>query len=252
MKLCVLGCYGGATSFHRPTGFLINDHILLDAGTVSEALLLGEQRRIEAALISHSHLDHCGGISFLVDNIFPDLREPLRIVASPETIEAIRSHMLNGTMWPDFAAITNRQRPTMRFEAVRPADRIEVFGLHVTPFAVKHTVPTLGFVICDSSGCIVYSGDTSDVGPVLREAQRAENLKLVMVEASWPDFMSKTAKQTGHLTPADLRPLAEHLGTRVPIRLFHMKPRFVDRIAEDAAALPGDVAFFVQGDSLVL
>jgi hypothetical protein len=38
MKIEVLGCYGNVTRRCRSTAFLINDHMLFDAGRVTEVL----------------------------------------------------------------------------------------------------------------------------------------------------------------------------------------------------------------------
>src|SRR5437660_107692 len=65
MKIRVLGAYGAEGLGQRPTSFLVNDRILIDAGTVGGALTLPEQSQIEHALITHSHLDHVAGLAFL-------------------------------------------------------------------------------------------------------------------------------------------------------------------------------------------
>lgn len=248
MKLRVLGCYGGVTQDHRVTGFLINDHILLDAGTVPASLRLDEQRRIDAAIISHSHLDHCAGLAFLADNIFVDAKAPVRIIATPSTAEAIQNHLLNGTMWPDFTTITRTGRSVATIEMLEVGKRREVDELVITSFSVEHTVETVGFVVSDKRGAILYSADTSDLAPVVRQIEEVDNLKLVILEASFPNDLRELARKTGHLVPEQIEPLATLLGTSVPIRLFHMKPRYVEQIERDAASLDGDVALLRQGE----
>ena len=50
MKIRVLGAFGGEGLGHRPSAFLVNDKILLDAGSVTGALTVPEQLAIEHAL----------------------------------------------------------------------------------------------------------------------------------------------------------------------------------------------------------
>ena len=252
MKLRVLGCYGGVTQDHKVTSFLINDHVLLDAGSVPASLPLDQQREIDAAIISHSHLDHCAGLVFLIDNIFADSKAPLRIIATAGTAQAIQDHLLNGTIWPDFTTIRRTGSSVVTLEMLEPEKPKNVDELIVTPFSVQHTVETVGFVISDGNAAMLYSADTSDLGPVIRQAEKTDNLKLAILEASFPNALRDMARTTGHLVPEQLAPLAASLGAHVPIRLFHMKPRYVEQIAIDAASLQGDVALLSQGQTIEL
>jgi len=47
----------------RPSAFLVDDRVLVDAGTVGGALSVAEQIEIQFALISHAHLDHTAGLA---------------------------------------------------------------------------------------------------------------------------------------------------------------------------------------------
>ncbi len=248
MKLRVLGCYGGVTQDHRVTSFLINDHVLLDAGSVPASLPLEQQRLIDAAIISHSHLDHCAGLVFLTDNIFADAKAPLRIIATQKTAQAIQRHLLNGTMWPDFTTIRSNSSSVVTLEMLKPGKPKKVDELEVLPFRVEHTVETVGFVVSDGKVAMLYSADTCDLRPVIRQAEKTDKLKLAILEASFPNCLRDLARRTGHLVPEQLVPLVALLGERVPIRLFHMKPRYVEQIASDAASLGGNVALLRQGE----
>ena len=54
----VLGCSGSIAAGSRTTSFLLDDDVLIDAGTGVGDLTLDELARIDHILISHSHLDH--------------------------------------------------------------------------------------------------------------------------------------------------------------------------------------------------
>src|SRR5438132_1144341 len=70
MKIKVLGAFGSEGLGQRPSAFLVNDRILVDAGTVPGALTVDEQLEVEHALLSHPHLDHVVGLAFLTDRLW--------------------------------------------------------------------------------------------------------------------------------------------------------------------------------------
>ena len=69
MKIKVLGSYGSEGPGQRPSALLVDDRVLVDAGTVGGALSVAEQVEIEHALISHAHFDHTVGLCFLTDTL---------------------------------------------------------------------------------------------------------------------------------------------------------------------------------------
>ena len=95
MELKILGCYGGSAPGYRLTSFLVNNKVLVDAGSVTSAITIKEQTDIETVLLSHSHLDHVLGIPFLADNINGLKNTPIDIVSVKEVIEPVKDHILN-------------------------------------------------------------------------------------------------------------------------------------------------------------
>ena len=53
MKLRVLGCSGSIAAGSRTTAFLLDDDVLVDAGTVVGDLTLDEMARIDHIVVSH-------------------------------------------------------------------------------------------------------------------------------------------------------------------------------------------------------
>ena len=101
MKVRVLGCSGGIKQNVATTLFLVDDDILIDAGTGVGFLSLDEMSRIKHIFITHSHLGHIVSIVFLVDTLFDDLiAQSLVVHALPETIKALRDHIFNWTICP--------------------------------------------------------------------------------------------------------------------------------------------------------
>ena len=67
----VLGCSGAIAAGCRTTSFLLDDDVLVDAGTGVGDLPLEALAQIEHILISHSHLDHMLSIGLLADSVMP-------------------------------------------------------------------------------------------------------------------------------------------------------------------------------------
>jgi 3',5'-cyclic-nucleotide phosphodiesterase len=121
MKLRVLGCSGGIGARARTTSFLVDADILLDAGTGVEDLSVDELAAIDHVFVTHSHLDHICALPLLVDSVGGLRERPITVHALPETIEALRTHIFNWVIWPDFTEIPHFDRPWMRFEPLRVA-----------------------------------------------------------------------------------------------------------------------------------
>src|SRR5262245_5138843 len=119
MKVRVLGAFGSEGQGQRPSAFLVNDRILVDAGTVGAALSVPEQIQIEHALISHAHLDHTVGLAFLTDTlamVAPERRVTVTGIAP--VIDSLRTFAFNDALWPDFTAIPTGTAPVLGFRTL--------------------------------------------------------------------------------------------------------------------------------------
>ena len=122
MKLRILGCSGGIGGRHlRTTSMLIDNDILIDAGTGVGDLSLAELSLIDHVFLTHSHLDHVTSIPFLVDTVGSMRARPMTVHAVPGTIEIIRKHIFNWVIWPDFSLIPTPEKPWMQFRALQVA-----------------------------------------------------------------------------------------------------------------------------------
>ncbi|MDQ6995057.1 MAG: 3',5'-cyclic-nucleotide phosphodiesterase, partial [Mariprofundaceae bacterium] len=126
MKIRVLGCYGGQLLGFHLSSFLINDTILLDAGSPTIILTLEEQRHIEHAFISHTHLDHIQDIAFLADNRSLKrlsgeiVNRYITIHSLQDNLDTISKHFLNNLVWPDFTMIPNAKDPILKLRPIEP------------------------------------------------------------------------------------------------------------------------------------
>ncbi len=103
MKLRVLGCSGAISQGCRTTSFLVNRNILIDAGTGVGDLTLEEMAAVDHVFLTHSHLDHIAALPLMVDSVAAMRSAPLQVHALQDTIAALRTHVFNDTIWPDFS-----------------------------------------------------------------------------------------------------------------------------------------------------
>ena len=93
MRIRVLGCSGGIGAGARTSAMLVDNDVLIDAGTGIGDLDLEDIDTIRHVFLTHSHLDHVAGLPLLVDRVFDeDVATPLTVYARKETLAAVRAH----------------------------------------------------------------------------------------------------------------------------------------------------------------
>lgn len=215
----------------------MNDALCVDAGAVTEALSLDEQARVRAVLITHSHMDHVASLPFLVENVFGRARGPLEVLAPEDVLEALRTHLFNDALWPDFSRITGENGPSVTFRPVPVGVPFPTDGVTATAVRVSHVVPTYGYVLSDACSSIIFSGDTGPTEELWSVARKTPSLKALFVECSFPNDLQRIADVSFHLTPATLRAEMVKFPKDVPVFLYHMKPPALDRLAAEIAAM---------------
>lgn len=229
MKLKVLGCYGTELGSHHTTSFLIDNSLLVDAGTITTSMGIDELIKVKNILISHVHFDHIKGIPFLTDVAFGRIKEPINIIGIKEVIEDLKKHLLNNIIWPDFTAIPQNGSgsPVIKLREIKDSVFEQVGDFEVKAVRVNHTVPTTGFIIRKKNVSILYSSDTKSTEEIWKEAKKTDNLKAAIIEASFPTNTQKIADVSGHFTPAGLKKeLAKIESLDVPVHIYHLKAQY--------------------------
>lgn len=239
MKVKILGCSGSETIGHNPPGFLVNDVMMLDAGTITGALSLEAQSKITDILISHTHLDHIKSLLFLADNVIGRIKKPVNIRAIPEVIDAIRKHLMNDIIWPDFTKIPTPKNPVLAYAPMAIGKTVNIAGMKVKAIPMNHPVPAVGFLVSDGKSAILYTADTGSNENIWREASKAKNLKAIIVDTSFPDEFEKLANDSGHFTPIQLHRDLEkaEMNSHVPIYVYHMKPAYQTSVLRNLRSL---------------
>ncbi len=230
MKIRVLGCSGGIGEGLDTTCLLVDDRILLDAGTGIGSLPLSALQKIRHVFVTHSHLDHIAGIPLLVDTIFDALDEPLTVHARAETIDALRTHVFNGVIWPDFTVIPNADRAVLRFEVMAPGESFRVGDCSVELVPVNHVVPGAGYRVECAGGALAFSGDTTTNDTFWTALNAHDDLDVLIVEAAFPDRDLDLCRLAHHYCPSLLATDLEKLRHRPQVYLTHLKPGDEDEI----------------------
>jgi len=240
----VLGCSGSIAAGCRTTAFLLDEHTLIDAGTGVGDLPLEAMTQIDDIVLSHSHLDHVLAIPLLADSVMrarfaDESRGPIRVHGLPATLAALRNHLFNDQLWPDFTRIPSAQRPILSLHAFEvgqtlvlgPSDRPR--RLEVLP--ASHTVPAVGFALETPVGLWVYSGDTGP-NPALWEALRGRTIAHLVIETAFGDDERWLAQISGHMSPGALAAELQQLPAGVSVHITHPKPGEASVVIEQIRA----------------
>ena len=253
MKIRVLGAGGGDRAGHRLPAFLVDDHLLLDAGGAAAALPLPPQDQVEYVLLSHAHLDHSVGLAFLADNrALSEETRAITALALDPVLADLRAHCFNDALWPDFSRLPTPENPTVRFRALPAEAEARVGRYWVTSIPVHHTVVASGFLLRKGEATLAYTGDTGPTVAFWEALRGIRRLKAIFAECSFPNRMEELAVATGHLTPALLRRELDKLPASVPVHVFHLKPAFYQETAEEVARLDVPIGLLKDGDILTL
>ena len=129
MKVRVLGCSGAIARDCRTTAFLIDQDTLIDAGTGVGDLTREEMLRIDDVFLTHAHLDHIACLPLMVDTIASGRAgRPLRVHALPHTLAALRQHVFNNLIWPDFTRLPCPDAPLLTFNPIDIGATRQVHG----------------------------------------------------------------------------------------------------------------------------
>jgi cAMP phosphodiesterase len=239
MQIQVLGCSAVELPNSKLTGFLIDQKMLLDAGTIGTVLDESQQWKIDYVLLTHAHLDHIKDLPFFADNISISNEEKhVTVIGIPEVVHALKSYLFNDIVWPDFTRIPTSEDPIIRLESIDTEKTIEVDGYKVTAYKVNHPVPAVGYVIEDKNGKkLLYMGDT---GPneTIWNSLDGTRINGAIIEVSLPNRYKDKALLTGHLTP-ELLESELHKMTTLPDTVYvtHAKPVYKKTVREELKKL---------------
>ena len=242
MQIRVLGCSGSIAAGSRTTSFLVDGCILIDAGTGVGDLTLDEMATVDHVLVTHSHLDHVLAIGLLADSVTrkraAQQRPPVRVHALPETLDALRTHIFNGVIWPDFTRLPSVEHPVLALEPLAVGQVLLVAGHRIEVLPAAHTVPAVGYAVLGAvpgQRAWVFTGDTGP-NPALWERLAQLPLGALVVETAFRDDEHTLASISQHLCPAQLQRELQGLREPTDVYITHIKPGEVQAVMAEIGA----------------
>lgn len=241
----VLGCSGAIAQGCRTTSFLLGKHILVDAGTGVGDLTLDEMQAIDHVFLTHSHLDHIAALPLMLDAVSSRRTYPVEIHALPATLQALRQHIFNNIIWPDFTRIPTPEAPFLCMEPLAVGDVLTIADTMLEVLPARHSVPAVGYAARGATGWWVYSGDTEgqttgfwDRVNKLHESEGG--VAALFIETAFSNREQELARKSLHLSPATLARELTALQPQArsfPIYITHAKPQESGLIMREVQAL---------------
>lgn len=243
MRVRVLGCSGAIAQGCRTTSFLLDDNLLLDAGTGVGDLSLDALARIDHVVLTHTHLDHIACLPLLIDAAATERlaagAPPLQIHALPESLRVLQNHIFNGHIWPDFSRIPSPAAPLMQYQPLAVGQQLHIGGKTLEVLPAVHSVPAVGYAVATPGGYWVFSGDT-ERNPAFWARINQLPLAQLVIETAFSNREQDLAVRSLHLSPVtlaqELAQIQRQSGhPRYPIYITHTKPAEAQRILQEIA-----------------
>lgn len=195
LRVLFLGTGAGSLTERMGSAILLrlgNHYLLIDAGYGANVQLVRagiDLCRIQTVLITHHHIDHCGGLP----SIFHDLKahgclEPLALYMPPEAADPVNT--LIRTFGP------SKPHP-YTISTVEPGQTFKAGPYEVRFMEAVHPLQTLSAEVRVKGFKLLYSSDTA---PYPEFGVRARGADLCIHEATLPDHMEELGRRFGHST----------------------------------------------------
>ena len=240
MRVRVLGCSGAIARDCKTTSFLVDQDTLIDAGTGVGDLTREEMLRVQDVFLTHSHLDHVACLPLMVDTIAAARAgQPLRVHALPETIAAMRQHIFNDVIWPDFSRLPTAQAPLVTFHPLEVGAVRQLQGCTLEVLPAEHAVPAVGYAVRGpqpDAPWWVFSGDT-ERNPAFWQRVNQFDVHSLVIETAFSNRERDLARLAKHLSPEVLADELDQIraASRYPIYITHTKPAETESIMREIA-----------------
>jgi ribonuclease BN (tRNA processing enzyme) len=258
VKIQILGAHLAEVKGARLTSLLIDGVLVVDAGGLTSALSLPQQKKIKTVLLTHHHFDHTRDLVTLAANAGYYWRRQLVVYAPRYTLDIVTSRLLDGAIYTNFLEYPSKENPTLILEAIEPYSRKTIAGYDVLAVPVKHSVPTVGYQITSSDGkSLFYTSDTT-VG--ISDCWQHISPQLLITEVAGPNKYGDWLKKAGHLCAEFLkeeliqfRRLKGYLPRVIAIHIGNPYEKEIkEEVAEVARELEADISLGYEDMKITL
>ena len=187
--------------------------VILDAGTgIFRARDLIQTEHLDIFL-SHVHLDHCIGLTFLYDVLWEKEVSRVTVHVAADKIEALEKALFHKDLFP--------VKPNFEIQPLQPITEL-AGGQQLTAIEVEHPGGAHAFRIDFEDRSIAYVTDTV-ADPNASYVRSIAGVQTLLHECYFPDGWEDRAQLTGH---SCLTPVAEVAALAKAERLFlvHINP----------------------------
>lgn len=192
--------------------------MVLDAGTavfrLIQCLRAQPQKQLDI-LLTHAHLDHIVGLTFLIDAIAVTQLEHVRIHGEADKLQAVKEHLYHHLLFP--------VPPEFEFVPLESAAGSRNIGsAKVSWFQLEHPGGSVGYIIEAHSKKLSYVTDTvsrvaADYIPLIAKSD------LLLHECYFEDKLQALAIKTGHSWLAAVTEIVRAAAARQTL-LIHINP----------------------------
>lgn len=212
--------------------------LAIDAGSIGLVGDAPDMERIREVVLTHSHIDHVATLPMWIEACISQGRVPVRVHAPQETVDALRAHLFNDVLFPDFEALKDAEGRALMEWGLAPTDRSFVLaGLTLEAVKVNHPVPTCGYLVADGETSVLFASDSGPSPELWAFVAAHPEIAAIVLECSFPDYLADIAKSSGHLTPGLLRDELKNAPEGVKVFVTHLKPSYREGVARAVEAL---------------
>lgn len=249
MKFVFLGTAGYHPNEQRHTaGLFAPEHgLLLDAGTGTFRLARFLQCDELTILLSHAHLDHIVGLTYLLPHLNSGRLKRIRIVGRPEVLRAIDTHLFADSVFPvrvpaESVAIDDRP-----IGLTLPGPDGAPIAVTVIPVTLsRHRGGSTAFRLDTPSGSLAYVTDTA---PDETYIDAIRGVDVLVHECNFPDAQRDWAEQTGHCYLSHVLHVTDRAGVR-RLYLTHLDPTLTGTDPLGLQASPAAVRLRESGTAI--
>ena len=217
MRLHFLGTTGYHPNELRQTACLMLPELglVLDAGTGFFRVGPLIQTQAISVLLTHAHLDHSIGLTYLWDVLTTRPELEFTVYAGAEAIRAIREHLFAPPLFP--------VPPPLRFVAIESPGAWRLpSGETIRHFPLQHPGGSLGFRLDAGGQSFAYVTDTvaTENAAYLDEVRGVD---LLVHECYFADGYEALAEKTGHSCLSQVVRLAARAAVK-RLALVHVNP----------------------------